>query len=184
MLQSFFLRASCGEGASQALQSLSSKAGLPHLGLSKFFTIVHNYLLNKFIFLFIYVFLFFSRWSCTIGSMEASLLSMGNANFEQNNISEGACQFALAALEQVDEALDPQNDSCGEDTLNELATSFKGRLWANVFKFTLDINHFYDAYCAIISNPDEESKTICLRPFIIVLYERGAIKVSYIFFPC
>ena len=91
--------------------------------------------------------------------------------FEQNNISEGACQFALAALEQVD-----------EDTLNELATSFKGRLWANVFKFTLDLNHFYDAYCAIISNPDEESKTICLRRFIIVFYDRGAIKVSYNFF--
>ena len=102
--------------------------------------------------------------------------------FEQYNISEGACQFALAALEQVDEALDPQNDSCGEDTVNEFATSFKGRLWANVFKFTLDLNHFYDAYCAIISNPDEESKTICLRRFIIFFYERGAIKVSYNFF--
>ena len=98
--------------------------------------------------------------------------------FEQYNISEGAFQFVLTALEQVDEALDPQNDSCGEDTLNELATSFKGRLWANVFKFTLDLNHFYDAYYAIISNPDEESKTICLRRFIIVLYERGAIKVK------
>ena len=79
MLQQFFLRASCGEGASQALQSLTSEAGLPHLGLSKFFTIVHNYLLSRFIFLFICVFLFFSRWSCIIGSMEASLLSMGNA---------------------------------------------------------------------------------------------------------
>ena len=49
--------------------------------------------------------------------------------FEQYNISEGACQFALAALEQVDEALGPQNDSRGEDPLNKLATSFKGQLW-------------------------------------------------------
>ena len=48
--------------------------------------------------------------------------------FEQYNISEGACQFALAVLEQVDEAFGPQNDSRGEDPLNELDTSFKGRL--------------------------------------------------------
>lgn len=98
--------------------------------------------------------------------------------FEQYNISEGAFQFALAALEQVDEALDQQNDGCGEDPFNELAISLKGRLWANVFKFTLDLDNFYDAYCSIISNPDEESKSICLRRFIIVLYERGATKVS------
>ncbi|CAN4110826.1 unnamed protein product [Withania somnifera] len=51
------------------------------------------------------------------------------------------------------------------------------RLWANVFKFTLDLNYYYDTYCAIISNPAEESKTICLRHFIIVLYERGAVKI-------
>lgn len=85
---------------------------------------------------------------------------------------EAACQFALAALEQVDEAL-------GSGVLDESATAVKGRLWANVFKFTLDLNYYYDAYCAIISNPDEESKTICLRRFIIVLYERGAVKVLY-----
>lgn len=145
-----FFRASSGEGASQALQSLSSEAGLPHLGFNGHVSSaawkLHYY-----------------QWAMQI--------------FEQYNISEGACQFALAALEQVDEALGPQNDSCGEDPLNELATSFKGRLWANVFKFTLDLNHFYDAYCAIISNPDEESKYICLRRFIIVLYEHGAIKI-------
>lgn len=104
--------------------------------------------------------------------------------FEQHNISEGACQFALAALEQVDEALSSR-DSPGES-----ATSIRGRLWANVFKFTLDLNHYDDAYCAIISNPDEESKHICLRRFIIVLYERGALKVcselnsSFSYFCC
>lgn len=92
--------------------------------------------------------------------------------FEQHNMREAACQFALAALEQVDEAL-------GSGILDESATAVKGRLWANVFQFTLDLNYYYDAYCAIISNPDEESKTICLRRFIIVLYERGAVKVLY-----
>lgn len=92
--------------------------------------------------------------------------------FEQHNMREAACQFALGALEQVDEAL-------GSGVLDESATVVKGRLWANVFKFTLDLNYYYDAYCAIISNPDEESKTICLRRFIIVLYERGAVKVLY-----
>lgn len=92
--------------------------------------------------------------------------------FEQHNMRKAACQFALAALEQVDEAL-------GSGVVDESATAVKGRLWANVFKFTLDLNYYYDAYCAIISNPDEESKTICLRRFIIVLYERGAVKVLY-----
>lgn len=91
--------------------------------------------------------------------------------FEQYDISEGACMFALAALEQVEEA--------GRDPFNESATTIKGRLWANVFKFTLDLKRFHDAYCAIISNPDEESKYICLRRFIYVLYECGAMKVFY-----
>lgn len=98
--------------------------------------------------------------------------------FEQHNISEGACQFALAALEQVEEALVTKSEHSGQDPFDESTTIIKGRLWANVFKFTLDLNHFYEAYCAIISNPDEESKCICLRRFIIVLYEHSAIKVS------
>lgn len=99
--------------------------------------------------------------------------------FEQYYISEGACQFALAALEQVEEALSTKDEHHGGDPFNESATTIKGRLWSNVFKFTLDLNHFYDAYCAIISNPDEESKYICLRRLIIVLYESSAMKVSY-----
>lgn len=101
--------------------------------------------------------------------------------FEQHNISDGACQFSFAALEQVDEALSQRIDGYDGDTLNESATAISGRLWANVFKFTLDLNHFYDAYCAIISNPDEESKHICLRRFINVLFEHGALKVIFNF---
>lgn len=99
--------------------------------------------------------------------------------FERYNISEGACQFALAALEQVDEALHRKDEKCMDDSADESVTTIKGRLWANVFKFALDLGRHYDAYCAIISNPDEESKYICLRRFIIVLYEQGAIKVGY-----
>lgn len=101
--------------------------------------------------------------------------------FEQYNISEGACQFALAALEQVDESLITKDGNYDRDPLCESAATIKGRLWANVFKFTLDLNRFYDAYCAIITNPDEESKYICLRRFIIVLYECGAMKVRFAF---
>ncbi|GER54989.1 suppressor of auxin resistance [Striga asiatica] len=96
--------------------------------------------------------------------------------FEQYGLSEAACQCALAALEQVDEALDTIGSSSSEG-LGESVTTVKGRLWANVFKFTLDLNNYHDAYCAIISNPDEENKTICLRRFIIVLFERGAVKI-------
>ncbi|ONK68142.1 uncharacterized protein A4U43_C05F7880 [Asparagus officinalis] len=95
--------------------------------------------------------------------------------FEQHGMNEGACQFALAALVQVDDVLGLEsgdNDEC----LPEAATTIRGRLWANVFKFSLDLKHYRDAYCAIISNPDEDSRSICLRRFVIVLCELGATK--------
>ncbi|MFS8028819.1 putative nucleoporin [Helianthus anomalus] len=69
--------------------------------------------------------------------------------FEYYKMSAGACHFAVAALEQVGEVLG----------LDESPITTKGRVW-------------------LISNPDEESKYICLRRFIIVLYEHGAIKVT------
>ncbi|XAR49206.1 hypothetical protein NMG60_11032316 [Bertholletia excelsa] len=145
-----FFRASSARGASQALQGLSYKVGLAHLGFSGCLSAaawkLHYY-----------------QWAMQI--------------FEQYKLSESACQFALAALEQVDEALGPKDDSPGADTLKESATAVKGCLWANVFTFMLALNLYYDAYCAIISNPDEESKYICLRRFIIVLYERGSVKI-------
>ncbi|KAK9922715.1 hypothetical protein M0R45_031165 [Rubus argutus] len=99
--------------------------------------------------------------------------------FEQYNISEGACQFALAALEQAEEAYSANNESHDSDPFNESISTIKGRLWAHVCKFKLDRNLYHDAYCAIISNPDEESKYIWLRRLKIVLNERGAIKVFY-----
>ncbi|POO04174.1 Guanine nucleotide-binding protein, beta subunit [Trema orientale] len=145
-----FFRASSVKDAAQALQSLPPGAGLPHLG----FSVNISGAAWK---------LHYYQWAMQI--------------FEQYNISEGACQFALAALEQVEEALSMKNEHSGGDLFDESATTIKGRLWANVFKFTLDLSHFYDAYCAIISNPDEESKHICLRRFIIVLYECSAIKI-------
>lgn len=98
--------------------------------------------------------------------------------FEQYNISDAACQFALAALEQVDEAVVPDGNASKVFFSDESATSIKGRLWANVFKFALDLDKYYDAYCALVSNPDDENRFICLRRFIIVLYERGATKVG------
>ncbi|CAM8903551.1 unnamed protein product [Rhodiola kirilowii] len=93
--------------------------------------------------------------------------------FEQYNINEGATQFARAALEQVDETLDQENVLIENESVNTI----NGRLWANIFKFTLDLNQYFDAYCAIITNPDPESKYICLRRFLIVLYERGSLKI-------
>uniref|UniRef100_N1QPW6 Nuclear pore complex protein NUP160 domain-containing protein n=1 Tax=Aegilops tauschii TaxID=37682 RepID=N1QPW6_AEGTA len=96
--------------------------------------------------------------------------------FEQNSMREGACQFALAALEQVDSIVDLDNGSEVED-LPETTAMIKGRLWANVFKYSLDLKNFRDAYCAIISNPDDDSKYVCLRRFIIVLCELGETKV-------
>ncbi|GLT68100.1 hypothetical protein SLA2020_403600 [Shorea laevis] len=101
-----FFRASSGKGVSQAaLQSLSHEVGFPHLAFSG---CVSDAAWK----------VHYYQWAMQI--------------FEQYNISEGACQFALAALEQVDEALSPK---------------------------------------------DEESKYICLRRFIFVLYECGAMKI-------
>lgn len=101
--------------------------------------------------------------------------------FEQHSMSEGACQFAVAALEQVDIITDLDNGIGIEaESLPETAAMIKGRLWANVFKYSLDLKNFRDAYCAIISNPDEDSKYICLRRFIIVLCELGETKVWHI----
>lgn len=129
-------------------------------------------------------FIFLLNFMCTDGCLSSAAWKLHYYQwamqiFEQYSVSEGACQFALAALEQVDEALSPKDDCHGGNPLNESAATIKGRLWANVFKFTLDLNLLHDAYCAIISNPDEESKCICLRRFIIVLYERKAAKVFY-----
>ncbi|XVE89260.1 hypothetical protein DITRI_Ditri19aG0188900 [Diplodiscus trichospermus] len=145
---SCFFRAASGEGASQALQSLSDEAGVPFLGFNGHISAAWK--------------LHYYEWAMQL--------------FEQYNISEGACQFALAALEQVD-SLDLTGDGYEREPSNESTTSIKGRLWANIFKHALDLNLLNDAYCAIISNPDEESKYICLRRFIIVLNDLGAIKI-------
>ncbi|KAK9093640.1 hypothetical protein Scep_025109 [Stephania cephalantha] len=143
-----FFRASSCLGASQALQSLSI-----HGPLQSYFNGLASEATWK---------LHYYQW----------VMQM----FELYNWSDGACEFALAALEQVDEVLDTGNDNSVGDLSHESATTIRGRLWANVFKFTLDLKLYYDAYCAIISNPDEESKYLCLRRFVIVLIEHGASK--------
>nr|GMD42356.1 nuclear pore complex protein NUP160 isoform X1 [Ipomoea batatas] len=145
-----FFRAASAQGASKALQSLPYEAGWLHLGL------IHSTSTPSFK-------LHYYQWAMQI--------------FEQYSMSQAACQFALAALELVDESLGPKDGDLRVDPVDESPSAVKGRLWANVFKFTLDLNLYYDAYCAIISNPDEESKNICLRRFVIVLYERGAVKI-------
>ncbi|KAL3538416.1 hypothetical protein ACH5RR_001782 [Cinchona calisaya] len=145
-----FYRAASVQGAPEALQNLTHEAGLACLGFT----------------------------GCSSDALwKLHYYQRAMQIFEQYNISEGACNFALAALEQVDEALVHEDGSSGQYPLDESATVVKGRLWANVFKFTLDLNYYHDAYCAIISNPDDESKNICLRRFIIVLLERGAAKI-------
>ncbi|MED6174223.1 hypothetical protein PIB30_067006 [Stylosanthes scabra] len=140
-----FFRSSSGNGASEALQSLSEDVGIPYLGFGG---------------------------CASTAAWKLQYYQWAMQLFERYNISEGACQFALAALEQVDEAMKDENNS-----VNGSVTTTRGRLWANVFIFALDLGRYYDAYCAIVSNPDEESKYICLRRFIIVLYEQGAIKI-------
>eukprot|EP00252_Welwitschia_mirabilis_P001382 TRINITY_DN11252_c0_g2_i1.p1 TRINITY_DN11252_c0_g2~~TRINITY_DN11252_c0_g2_i1.p1 ORF type:complete len:1206 (-),score=253.75 TRINITY_DN11252_c0_g2_i1:415-3597(-) len=96
--------------------------------------------------------------------------------FDQHGLSAGARQFAYAAIEQVDEAFGTL-DCDVDNSLIEQACTVKGRLYANVFKFSVDLEQYREAYCAIISNPDEESKHVCLRRFIRVLFEQKALKV-------
>ncbi|CAH8297272.1 unnamed protein product [Eruca vesicaria subsp. sativa] len=149
-----FFRASSGEGSWKALHSLAEEAGCSHSTIGANISDGEkSYVTWK---------LHYYEWAMQI--------------FEQYNISEGACQFAYAALEQVDEAINFMESS---ENIHPpvTATNCRGRLWANVFKFTLDLNLLNDAYCAIISNPDEEIKRICLRRFIIVLFECGKTKI-------
>lgn len=142
-----FFRAASGQGALQSLHNLPFQTGFQYSGESGSLAIWR---------------LHYYQWAMQI--------------FEQYGMSEGACQFALAALEQVDDVLHPESGDNDED-LPEAASTIRGRLWANVFKFSLDLKHYGDAYCAIISNPDEDSKSICLRRFVIVLCELGATKI-------
>ncbi|KAL2939588.1 hypothetical protein RDABS01_033746 [Bienertia sinuspersici] len=145
-----FFRASSGEGATHALQKLPYESGLSHLSTS----------------------------GCVpAAAWKLHYYQWVMQKFEQYNISDVACQFALAALEQVDEAVALDGNDSKALFADESATAIKGRLWANVFKFSLDLNQYYDAYCALVSNPDDENRFICLRRFIIVLYERGAAKI-------
>ncbi len=98
--------------------------------------------------------------------------------FEQYKLSEGAQQFAHAALEQVDEAVGVSvSDNLDDMNPSNLSVAIKGRLWGNICKFSLDMELYSDAYCAIISNPDEESKTSYMRRFISVLCERKVTQV-------
>ncbi|XP_022572545.2 nuclear pore complex protein NUP160 isoform X1 [Brassica napus] len=149
-----FFRASSGEGSWKALHSLAKEAGFSHstIGAS------------------------ISDGEKSCATWKLHYYEWAMQIFERYNISEGACQFAYAALEQVDEAINFMESS--ENVHPPVtATYCRGRLWANVFKFTLDLNLLNDAYCAIISNPDEEIKRICLRRFIIVLFECGKTKI-------
>ncbi|EPS67092.1 hypothetical protein M569_07685 [Genlisea aurea] len=143
-----FFRTASTEGSYNTLRSLLQEAGWLHIDLG--FSTVAAWKLQYY------------QWVMQL--------------FERYNLYDAAWQFALAALEQVDEALETINGSTGEN-IEESVTTLKGRLWSNAFKFALDHNKYHDAYCAIISNPDEESKNLCLRRFIIVLYDQGAIKI-------
>lgn len=142
-----FFRAASGQESPKALKKFSSETGFQISGECRSISLWR---------------LHYYEWAMQI--------------FEQNSMREGACQFALAALEQVDSIVDLDNGSEVED-LPETTAMIKGRLWANVFKYSLDLKNFRDAYCAIISNPDDDSKYVCLRRFIIVLCELGETKV-------
>ncbi|KAM1247672.1 hypothetical protein ACFX2J_043579 [Malus domestica] len=78
-----FFRASSGKGSSQALLSLPQEVGLPNLG----FTGIGSAYAWR---------LHYYQWAMQ--------------TFEQYNICKGACEFAAAALERVEEAFNVQDE--------------------------------------------------------------------------
>nr|XP_043625787.1 nuclear pore complex protein NUP160-like [Erigeron canadensis] len=147
---SCFFRVASLHGASKSFQNLPYESGSPHLGFS---------------------------YNVSPGAWKFHYYQWAMQIFDQYNMSAGACQFAFATLEQVDEVFSLKDTFPGVHLPNESPITAKGRIWANVYKFKLDLNCYHDAYGAIISNPDEESKYSCLRHFISVLFERGSLKI-------
>uniref|UniRef100_A0A0D3F0K4 Uncharacterized protein n=1 Tax=Oryza barthii TaxID=65489 RepID=A0A0D3F0K4_9ORYZ len=97
-----FFRAASGQEAPKALQKFSVETGFQISGECRSFTAWR---------------LRYYEWAMQI--------------FEQHSMSEGACEFALGALEQIDSIVDLDNGSEAED-IPETTTMIKGRLWANV----------------------------------------------------
>ncbi|CAI5469792.1 unnamed protein product [Closterium sp. Yama58-4] len=61
----------------------------------------------------------------------------------------------------------------GAGAAGEVVRGVKGRLWANVFEYAVQGGQYDEAFCALASNPDPLTRSICLRQFVAVLLPAG-----------
>jgi nuclear pore complex protein Nup160 len=54
-------------------------------------------------------------------------------------------------------------------------------LWSNIFKNSLSVGHYDQAYLAMISNPDPSRREDCLRRFLVVMCENKELKTMLTF---
>ncbi|CAI5524241.1 unnamed protein product [Closterium sp. Naga37s-1] len=106
-----------------------------------------------------------------------------------------AARFALAAIHETDAAF--PEASCGEHDEEwhsqaaavaaeeveagaggEVVRGVKGRLWANVFEYAVQGGQYDEAFCALASNPDPLTRSICLRQFVAVLCDMASSAVA------
>ncbi|KAG1678292.1 hypothetical protein FOA52_013913 [Chlamydomonas sp. UWO 241] len=87
---------------------------------------------------------------------------------ERERAPEGALTFARAALQQLPAAYPAPGDAAARAAL-------EGRLWANVFSYSVELGAWDSAYAAVLANPLPETSLDCLRRLVHELCERGQL---------
>ncbi|BDA47676.1 probable nuclear pore complex protein Nup160 at C-terminar half [Coccomyxa sp. Obi] len=93
---------------------------------------------------------------------------------ERLGCPEGAARFAQAAVRQVDVAFPADGRMAGAPDGAARATR-EGRLWSNLFVYSLDVGQYEAAYAAMQANPVPERQLDCLQRLLGELCSRGEI---------
>ncbi|EIE23821.1 hypothetical protein COCSUDRAFT_83696 [Coccomyxa subellipsoidea C-169] len=93
---------------------------------------------------------------------------------ERLGCPEGAARFAQAAVRQVDVAHPAAGNAVTDSSASARAVR-EGRLWSNLFVYSLDAGRFEAAYAAMHANPVPERQLDCLQRLLGDLCARGAI---------
>jgi len=88
--------------------------------------------------------------------------------FERRGAVRGARSLARAAVRQADSAL---SDTPG------LLLETVGRLWVSIFSFSVELQEWDEAYCAVVTNPVKPRSLECLRRLVTVLAEHREYEV-------
>eukprot|EP00955_Chlamydomonas_euryale_P041312 351955-Chlamydomonas_euryale.AAC.3 len=87
---------------------------------------------------------------------------------ERERAPDGATLFARAALQQLDAAYPAPGDAAQR-------ASLRGRLWANVFSYSVDTEEWGAAYAAVLANPLPNTALDSLRRLVHELCARGQV---------